>query len=92
MPPVELSGKTVRSFRLLDGLSEYDIARLRAAPTHLPEALSQIRELMLLGDPIALYGQLHWFDALRRSNTTAAEHYGSDALNEFFGGLVLSLR
>jgi hypothetical protein len=57
----------------------------------LPEVLSQIRELMLLGDPITLYGQLHWFDALRRMNTSAPEHFGSDALLEFFGGLVVSL-
>src|SRR5215203_2124207 len=46
---------------------------------------------MLPGDPVALYGQLHWLDALRRVRTSAAEHFGSDALIEFFGGLVLSL-
>jgi hypothetical protein len=46
---------------------------------------------MLLGDPVALYGQLQAFDAMRRFNTSAPEHWGSDALIEFFGGLVLSL-
>lgn len=64
---------------------------MEAARQRLPELLSEISQAALAADPLMLYSSLHVLDAMRRSSLAGGVVFGSDALVEFYGGLVTAL-
>ena len=64
---------------------------MEAAKQRLPQLLSEISTTALTADPLMLYSSLHVLDAMRRSSLAGSVVFGSDALLEFYGGLVTAM-
>ncbi|MFD6743243.1 hypothetical protein ACWHA6_38210 [Streptomyces anthocyanicus] len=64
---------------------------MEAAKQRLPQLLSEISETALAADPLTLYSSLHVLDAMRRSSLPGSVVFGSDAVVEFYGGLVTAM-
>ncbi|MGW5265705.1 hypothetical protein ACWEQG_32425 [Microbispora sp. NPDC004025] len=61
------------------------------AERRLPSLLAEISTTACLADPLMLYSRLNIFDAMRRATIPGAAGFGSDALLEFYGGLVTAM-
>ncbi|MER7050278.1 hypothetical protein [Streptomyces jumonjinensis] len=56
-----------------------------------PRLLAEISQTALAADPVMLYSSLHVLDAMRRSHLAGSVMFGSDAMVEFYGGLVTAM-
>jgi hypothetical protein len=61
-----------------------------AARAKIDHEIEALRNMMRGSDPLHLYGALHMWDSCARNVLRGAELHGSDALLEFFAGLVTS--
>ncbi|MFI7531443.1 hypothetical protein [Nocardia salmonicida] len=61
-----------------------------AAQTLLPQRIERVRDLIGKVDAPRVFGALHVLDAMRRATLRGPENFGSDAMLEFFAGLVAS--
>jgi hypothetical protein len=61
------------------------------AERQLPELLEKITTCALASDPLMLFSRLHAFDAMLRGVLPSPAMFGTDALLEFYGGLVTSM-
>lgn len=62
----------------------------QAAQASLPQRIEHIRDLIGKVDASRVLGALHVLDAMRRDSLRGHENFGSDAMLEFFAGLVTS--
>ena len=70
----------------------FDDVETRASQA-VPEIAQEVKflnETIRSVDSIRLLGSLHSFDALRRTHLSGPENFGSDAMVDFFAGLVCS--
>ena len=85
----------LRRFRRPEGPSGTGLQQawqeMEAAKQRLPQLLSEISTTALTADPLMLYSSLHVLDAMRRSSLAGSVVFGSDALLEFYGGLVTAM-
>ncbi|MFB8215708.1 hypothetical protein [Streptomyces anulatus] len=65
--------------------------QMHKAEQHLPRLLEEISQTALAADPVMLYSSLHVLDAMRRSSQPGHVMFGSDAMVEFYGGLVTAM-
>lgn len=88
--------KTLQSLRQSPDARSLGDARGRivregvAASESIDAAIESLRSLIGRSDPLHLYGALHMWDVRARSVLSGAELHGSDALLEFFAGVVTS--
>ncbi|MGV0674830.1 hypothetical protein ABQE62_01385 [Mycolicibacterium fortuitum] len=61
-----------------------------AAQVRIDAEIDLLRKMIERSDPLHLYGALHMWDVRARSVLSSAELHGSDALLEFFAGVVTS--
>ncbi|OMB93584.1 hypothetical protein A5732_15415 [Mycobacterium colombiense] len=61
-----------------------------AARLSIQAAIDALQAMIDRSDPLHLYGALHMWDVRARSLLTAPQIHGSDAMLEFFAGLVTS--
>lgn len=92
---VEMAGG-VRKFRRPEGptlvhFQQTMLSRAAEAERELPELLQKIYACAIASDPLMLLSRLHAFDAMRRSILPGPTLFGSDALLEFYGGLVTAM-
>ncbi|MGW8775909.1 hypothetical protein [Streptomyces sp. NPDC055794] len=64
---------------------------MRKAEQQLPRLHEEISQTALAADPAMLYSSLHVLDAIRRSSQPGHVVFGSDAMVEFYGGLVTAM-
>jgi len=87
----------VRRFRPSEGghaLAEVQrsaLQRMAEAERELPDLLRRIQRCAAAADPLMLYSRLQVLDAMRRASSPGAIGFGSDALLEFYGGLVTAM-
>ncbi|KRC46427.1 MULTISPECIES: nuclease-related domain-containing protein [unclassified Nocardioides] len=60
------------------------------AAADLPHACAELRSLLDSVDPIAMYGAMDVYDAMRRSHMPGPANFGSDAMVELMAGFVVS--
>ncbi|MFG2267307.1 hypothetical protein [Streptomyces sp. NPDC048720] len=65
--------------------------QMQKAEQQLPRLLAEISQTALAADPVMLYSSLHVLDAMRRSSLPGNMTFGSDAMVEFYGGLVTAM-
>lgn len=63
----------------------------QAAQAALPQRIERVRDLIGRVDAARVFGALHVWDAMRRDSLRGPENFGSDAMLEFFAGLVTSI-
>jgi hypothetical protein len=61
------------------------------AEQQLPDLLERIESCASAADPLMLYSRLQIIDAMRRTASPGPMGFGSDALLEFYGGLVTAM-
>jgi hypothetical protein len=61
------------------------------AEQQLPDLLERIKSCAAAADPLMLYSRLQIIDAMRRTASPGPMGFGSDALLEFYGGLVTAM-
>jgi hypothetical protein len=76
---------------LVEGHQQAMLRQMAEAERQLPELLEKIRFCALASDPLMLFSRLHTFDAMLRSVLPSPAMFGSDALLEFYGGLVTAM-
>jgi hypothetical protein len=64
---------------------------MTGAERQLPGLLAEISATATTADPLTLFAQLHMFDAMRRASVPGSIGFGTDALLEFYGGLVTAM-
>jgi hypothetical protein len=67
------------------------LQRMAEADQQLPDLLERIQSCAAAADPLMLYSRLQIFDAMRRASGPGPIGFGSDALLEFYGGLVTAM-
>lgn len=72
---------------LLDDWCSSALQRVASAERQLPGLLDEMREVAYAADPLLLYSRLTMLAAMRRAMPGEVSS-GSDAVVEFFGGLV----
>lgn len=87
----------LRSFRQAPSPSSLTRARQRivddgrVARTKIDSEIDALRAIIARSDPLHLHGALHMWDVRARGVLSGPQLHGSDALLEFFAGLVTSL-
>ncbi|MCX4538434.1 hypothetical protein OHA79_50910 (plasmid) [Streptomyces sp. NBC_00841] len=64
---------------------------MTTAEQELPQLLADISEASLAADPLMIYSSMHVLNAISRAVLPARLAFGSDALAEFYGGLVTAM-
>jgi hypothetical protein len=67
------------------------LQRMAEAEQQLPDLLERIQSCAAAADPLMLYSRLQIIDAMRRTSSPGPIGFGSDALLEFYGGLVTAM-
>jgi len=67
------------------------LRQMAEAERELPELLERIQSCALVSDPLMLFSRLHAFDAMLRGVLPSSAMFGSDAVLEFYGGLVTAI-
>jgi hypothetical protein len=96
LPVTALERGGVRQFRRPEGpapadAQRYVLQRMAEAEEELPDLLQRIQRCAAAADPLMLYSRLQVLDAIRRASSPGAIGFGSDALLEFYGGLVTAM-
>ncbi|MEV0290996.1 hypothetical protein AB0H36_43290 [Kribbella sp. NPDC050820] len=91
----------MRTVGAVTSYAKPDLAAMQTVGTSLAEELNsgdsrgqsveELERLALEGDPLRLYSALHVLHAIRRATTDGPDHFGNDAMVEFFGGIVSTL-
>ncbi|MFF0291883.1 hypothetical protein, partial [Streptomyces sp. NPDC005262] len=64
---------------------------MAAAEQQLPQLLADISRASLAADPLMIYSSMYVLNAMSRAMLPARLVFGSDALMEFYGGLVTAM-
>ncbi|WP_328891707.1 hypothetical protein [Streptomyces sp. NBC_00316] len=64
---------------------------MATAEQQLPQLLADISRASLAADPLVIYSSMHVLNAMSRAVLPARLVFGSDALTEFYGGLVTAM-
>lgn len=62
----------------------------RVAKVEIASSVEELKKTIHSADCLRLLGSLHSFDALRRTHLSGPENFGSDAMLDFFAGLICS--
>jgi hypothetical protein len=86
----------LRHFRRPDGAALESVRRsarqqVTNAQQRIPGLLQDIADTALASDPLLLYSRLHVMDAMRRATVPGHIGFGTDALLEFYAGLVTAM-